>query len=107
MTGPRHSEGRPGRGMWPASAAPRGYDRTEFGPGESRRDFPPRRRREPDEERRLLREAEAAFEGPDRRDDADPFGNHPWDRDFEQDGGRGTDAAPGRVPAKPARLYRE
>lgn len=101
MTRPRDSECRPGRGAWPESAAPHGYDRTEFGPGESRRDFPPRRRREPDEERRLLREAEAAFEGPDRRADVDRSGDQPWDLDGDRSG----DAAPGTD--KPGRLYRE
>ncbi|MFS8036142.1 hypothetical protein ACI7BZ_04105 [Xanthobacter sp. AM11] len=102
MTGPRHSEGPPGHGGWPASATPHGYDRTEFGPGESRRDFPPRRRREPDEERRLLREAQAAFEGPDRRSDVDADGDKAWDEDAAPD------AMPSRAgTGKSVRLYRE
>lgn len=105
MTGPREGEGSPRAapargGVWPASAAPHGYDRNEFSPGESRRDFPPRdarrRPRGPDEERRLLKEAEAAFEGPDRRHDASSAAG-PWD-------GEGEDATPA---APPTRLYRE
>lgn len=51
--------------------APHGYDPVEFGPGESRRDFPQRRERGADEERRLLKEISAAFEGPEKRHDMD------------------------------------
>ncbi|QRG07856.1 hypothetical protein EZH22_05630 [Xanthobacter dioxanivorans] len=118
MTGPRTSEtqaggragapasprigGRPARaGGLPASAAPHGYDHAEFAPNESRRDFPPRRPRVPDEERRLLKAAEAAFEGPDRRPDADSAA-HPWDRD----GGEHLGGAPADGKPSP-RLYRE
>ncbi|MEP9354397.1 hypothetical protein ABLE93_12440 [Xanthobacter sp. KR7-65] len=80
--------------QWPSAAAPHGYDRPEFGPGESRRDFPPRRVREADEERRLLKEAEAAFEGPDRREDIDV-----------QDDGDAEDGVPSAE--SPSRLYRD
>lgn len=52
-------------------AAPHGYDPVEFGPGESRRDFPPRRERVVDEERRLLKEIQAAFDGTEKRHDVD------------------------------------
>ncbi|MFG1299493.1 hypothetical protein V5F49_06830 [Xanthobacter sp. V3C-3] len=93
MSGPRY-EDAPASDGWPAAAAPHGYDRTEFRPGESRRDYPSRRPRQPDEERRLLREAEAAFEGPDRRSDMD---HHPHDAGAD-------DALP---PDPPSRLYRD
>ncbi|MDI4666640.1 hypothetical protein K9U40_20285 [Xanthobacter autotrophicus] len=92
MSEPRHV---PTSGSWPASAAPHGYDRTEFRPGESRRDYP-RRPRVPDEERRLLREAEAAFEGPDRRLDIDAA--------LSGDHGANPPADDGE---RPSRLYRE
>lgn len=84
------------RNSWPAGAAPHGYDRTEFRPGESRRDYP-RRPRVPDEERRLLREAEAAFEGPDRRLDIDI--------DLSGSDGEGDRTPDGKE--RPSRLYRE
>lgn len=106
MTGPRHSERSPDRGAWPSSAAPHGYDSTEFRPGESRRDFP-RRRREPDEERRLLREAEAAFEGPDRRHDADAASGQPWDREAGGYDESGSEKGGQGEEAKSSRLYRE
>jgi hypothetical protein len=61
-----------GEGVLPGvDAAPHGYDPVEFGPGESRRDFPPRRERVVDEERRLLKEIQAAFDGSDKRHDVD------------------------------------
>ncbi|MFG1346107.1 hypothetical protein V5F59_14525 [Xanthobacter autotrophicus DSM 431] len=104
MTGPREGEPRSGtHGDTPpttaARATPHGYDRAEFSPGESRRDFPRRRRPGPDEERRLLREAEAAFEGPDRRHDADVPRPARWDRDAGEHLGSGKEAS--------RRLYRE
>lgn len=95
MSGPRH-EGASAPEGWPAAAAPHGYDRTEFRPGESRRDYPSRRPRLPDEERRLLREAEAAFEGPDRRHDMNAV-DDPDDPD--------ADAA--LPPEPPSRLYKD
>lgn len=45
---------------WPAGATPHGYDQCEFAPEQCTRDFArPRRPREADEERRLLRLADA------------------------------------------------
>lgn len=109
MTEPRPGDARGGsdggtqQGM-PPRTTPRGYDRAEFSPAESRRDFPRRRRPGPDEERRLLREAEAAFEGPDRRHDADAPGSGSWDRDTSEHLG----SAPPRGKEDPSRrLYRE
>lgn len=93
MSGPRH-EGASAPEGWPAAAAPHGYDRAEFRPGESWRDYPPRRPRLPDEERRLLREAEAAFEGPDRRHDMD-------------DAADPDDADHAAVPDPSSRLYKD
>ena len=78
MSGLRH-EPLPGGSTRPDTVAqktgvddaPHGYDPVEFGPGESRRDFPPRRERSADEERRLLKEFQAAFDGSDKRHDVD------------------------------------
>jgi len=95
MSGPRH-EGASAPEGWPAAAAPHGYDRNEFRPGESRRDYPPRRPRLPDEERRLLREAHSAFEGPDRRHDMDTA-----------DAVDEADAEEGLTPEAPSRLYKD
>ncbi|MDI4658454.1 hypothetical protein [Xanthobacter autotrophicus] len=86
----------PTSGSGPASTAPHGYDRAEFRPGESRRDYP-RRPRAPDEERRLLREAEAALAGSDRRLDIDI--------DLSGSDGEGDRTPDGKV--RPSRLYRE
>lgn len=47
----------------------------------------------PDEERRLLREAEAAFEGSDRRHDADTPVPSAWDQEEEKH----SDAVPSRL----------
>lgn len=55
-----------------------------------------RRPRLPDEERRLLREAEAAFEGDDRRHDADAATSSAWDLEDE--------ATP---DTPPSRLFRD
>lgn len=66
------ASGTIGDGVLPGvDAAPHGYDPVEFGPGESRRDFPPRRAREVDEERRLLKEIQAVFDGSEKRHDVD------------------------------------
>lgn len=47
---------------WPADATPHGYDECEFAPEQCTRDFSRSRRpREPDEERRQLRAADAAI----------------------------------------------
>ncbi len=47
---------------WPADAMPHGYDECEFAPEQCTRDFSRSRRpREPDEERRQLRAADAAI----------------------------------------------
>ncbi|MET3354695.1 hypothetical protein V5F34_12910 [Xanthobacter autotrophicus] len=97
MSEPRNA---PTSGSWPASASPHGYDRAEFRPGESRRDYP-RRPRAPDEEQRLLREAEAAFGGTDRRLDIDiDLAGSDGEGDREPDGNE-------RPSERPSRLYRE
>lgn len=82
----------------PAGVEPHGYDPVEFGPGESRRDFPPRRERRADEERRLLKEFQAAFEGAEKRHDVD---DGPDVDAAEPE--VGTDQNTGRV----SRLYRD
>lgn len=97
MTEPRRFDG-PGAGN-PADAravpgalmqdgCPHGYDAGEFAPSESRRDFPARRNRGPDEERLLLRAANEAFEGPDRRADVDADAQS-WDGDEDVQEGEG------------------
>lgn len=70
-TGARRHEGADEGAFAGVDTAPHGYDPVEFGPGESRRDFPQRRERGADEERRLLKEISAAFEGPEKRHDMD------------------------------------
>lgn len=82
--------------------APHGYDAGEFSPGESSRDFGGRRTRGPDEERLLLRAAHDAFEGPDRRPDAD---TPDADADAVWDEDAGADLAADAAPSP--RLYRD
>lgn len=86
---------RPQSGAGSPGAAPRGYDQNEFAPAECGRDFPrPQRRRQPDEERRLLRQVEADFHGADRRPPAGEVG-------------KTSPGAPEREPDPPTRLYRD
>lgn len=98
MNEPRGMPSSPGAASpgaaWRRGATPHGYDQPEFSPVESRRDFPrPRKRREADEERRQLRQAEAAFDGSDRPPSAE-------ERSAASD-------VDGREPTGRSRLYRD
>lgn len=101
MTEPRHDENSSFRPPWPSAAAPHGYDRSEFDPEQSGRDFPEaaqrRKHRMPDEERRYLKGAEAAMGGPEVRPDV-AVSRHAgaWDREEEISDGNA-----------PSRLYRD
>ncbi len=105
MTGPRHDKNEIDveRPHWPAAAAPHGYDPPEFSPEQSPRDFPHRAKpagrkpREPDEEQRYLRSADAAMGSSDGRADT-AF----WAQDSEED----EEDAETRESA-PSRLYRD
>lgn len=87
MTAPRRIKITPVSGVpearWPA------------GPGPGFRSTRPRRPHVADEERRLLRETHAVFEGPARRADADVHLQTPWQ------------AEEPASPAGPSRLFRE
>lgn len=112
MSGSRHDpastgSARPGGAAeWPAAASPHGYDRNEFAPGESRRDFPPRRPRVADEERRLLKETQAVFEGPARRHDIDDNPHIDASPPDPHQGDHRGDAG-AQEESRPSRLYRE
>ena len=97
----KEGDSGPARGtdvLLQAQDGPHGYDPVEFGPGESRRDFPQRRERKPDEERRLLKEFQAAFEGPDKRHDVD---------DGPDVDAVGPDCGAEEEMGRPSRLYRD
>ncbi|WP_341988318.1 hypothetical protein [Azorhizobium sp. AG788] len=71
------------RVAWPEGAIPHGYDQCEFAPEQCTRDFArPRRPREADEERRLLRLADAAIGKRTGQDAHDMPATHgDWDGD--------------------------
>ena len=70
------------RVAWPAGATPHGYDQCEFSPEQCTRDFARSRRpREADEERRLLRLADAAIGDETGRDAQGTPAPAQWDAD--------------------------
>lgn len=108
MNGSRHDAAPPGSarddgdGQWPASAAPHGYDRNEFAPGESRRDFPPPPRAAGGE-RRDPTKADAAVAGAAPRDKDENKPVDAVDADVQSPRSAGGDAAGTVRPAPPVR----
>lgn len=114
MNGSRHDAAPPGglapsgsvpgdeAGQWPASAAPHGYDRNEFSPGESRRDFPPPPRA--DGAQRAPAKADAPVAAADRRDTDENKSVDAVDADVQSPRPAGGDAA-GTV--RPAPVFRD